>query len=104
MFKLNVDLNTTYPFVYSLCDFNIWHARLCYVNKRVISNASNLGLIPKLNVNDCWSGKAASNKRFGSIHPGFIVSTEIGEKNCRSTISRSKFHDWVRKGKCGKSK
>src|SRR3954469_4609327 len=40
----------------------------------------------------CWS-KAASNKRFGNIYPGIIVSTKIGEKNCRSTISRSKFHD-----------
>lgn len=52
MFKLNVELNKISPSVYSLCDFNIWHARLCHVNKRVISNACNFGLIPKLNVND----------------------------------------------------
>src|SRR3954469_3458558 len=52
MFKLNVDFNKVSPSVYSLCDFNIWHARVCHVNKRVISNASDLGLIPKLNVND----------------------------------------------------
>lgn len=52
MFKLNVELNKISPSIYSLCDFNIWHARLCHVNKRVISNAYNVGLIPKLNVND----------------------------------------------------
>lgn len=52
MFKLNVKMNKLSPFVYSLCDFNIWHARICHVNKLIISNASNLGLIPILNVND----------------------------------------------------
>ena len=52
MFKLNVVLNKISPSVYLVCDFNIWHARLCHVNKRIIYNARNLGLIPKINVND----------------------------------------------------
>jgi hypothetical protein len=54
MFKLNVNLNLNKisTSVYSLCDFNIWHSRLCHVNMRSISNLSHLGLIPKLNFNE----------------------------------------------------
>jgi len=51
MFKLNIDMNKIYSSAYMLCDFIIWHARLCHVNKRVISNMSSLGLIPKLSSN-----------------------------------------------------
>jgi len=47
MFKLNI-MNKISSSAYMLCDFNIWHARLCHVNKRIISNMSGLGLIPKL--------------------------------------------------------
>jgi hypothetical protein len=49
MFKLNVDLNLNKisTSVYSLCDFNLWQ-----VNMRSIHNLSNLGLIPKLNINE----------------------------------------------------
>ena len=35
-----------------LCSFNIWHARLCHVNKQLIKNKSNLDMIPKLSLND----------------------------------------------------
>ena len=35
MFKLNVEVNGS---VYMPCDFNIWHARLCHVNKQLIHN------------------------------------------------------------------
>jgi len=52
MFKLNVEMNKMSPSIYMLCDFNIWHSRLCHVNKRVIYNLSSLGLIPKLYLND----------------------------------------------------
>ncbi|KAK2372890.1 CBL-interacting serine/threonine-protein kinase [Trifolium repens] len=54
MFKLNVDLNFNNNIptsVYSVCDFKIWHSRLCHVSMRAISNLSNLGIIPKFNFN-----------------------------------------------------
>jgi len=51
MFKLNI-MNKIYSSAYMLCDFNIWHARLYHVNKRIISNMSGLGFIPKLSSND----------------------------------------------------
>jgi hypothetical protein len=54
MFKLNVDLNFNNNIptsVYSVCDFKIWHSRLCHVSMRAISNLSNLGIIPKFDFN-----------------------------------------------------
>ena len=51
MFKLNI-MNKISSSAYILCDFNIWHARLCHVNKQIISNTSGLGLIPKLPSNN----------------------------------------------------
>jgi len=51
MFKLNI-MNKISSSAYMLCDFIIWHARLCHVNKRIISNMSGLGLIPKLPYNN----------------------------------------------------
>jgi len=51
MFKLNI-MNKISSSAYMLCDFNIWHARLCHVNKRIISYMSGLGLIPKLSSDD----------------------------------------------------
>jgi hypothetical protein len=54
MFKLNVDLNFNNNIptsVDSVCDFKIWHSRLCHVSMRAISNLSNLGIIPKFNFN-----------------------------------------------------
>ena len=51
MFKLNLDINKVSPSVYMLCDFNIWHSRLCHINSRCISNMSNLGFILKLSSN-----------------------------------------------------
>lgn len=41
-----------YPYIYSLCEFNVWNARLCHVNKHIIYNLINLGLIQKMNVSD----------------------------------------------------
>ena len=48
MFKLNVEANKISSSAYMLCSFNSWHTRLCHVNKRIIKNMSNLGLIPAL--------------------------------------------------------
>ena len=52
MFKLNVEINKTSSSAYMLSSFNIWHARLCHVNKRIIKNMSSLELISKLSLND----------------------------------------------------
>ena len=35
-----------------LSSFNVWHAKLCHVNKRLISNMSRLNLIPKLSMHE----------------------------------------------------
>ena len=48
MFKLNVDVNKVNISAYMICSFNIWHSRLCHINKRLVKNMSSLGLIPKL--------------------------------------------------------
>ena len=52
MFKLNVDGNKIISSSYMLCSPNIWHARLCHVDKHLIKNMSNLDMIPKLSLND----------------------------------------------------
>lgn len=50
--SLNVEINKISPYSYMLCDFNIQQVRLCHVNKYVISNLSDLGLIIKISLND----------------------------------------------------
>ncbi|KAA0059670.1 putative Polyprotein [Cucumis melo var. makuwa] len=40
MFKLNLKINKIASSAYMLTSFNVWHARLCHVNKRLISNMS----------------------------------------------------------------
>ncbi|KAF1870889.1 hypothetical protein Lal_00030199 [Lupinus albus] len=49
MFKLNIDvmMNKISNSICMLCYLNVWHARLCLINKRAISNLSDLDLIPK---------------------------------------------------------
>ncbi|KAK2455989.1 putative mitochondrial protein [Trifolium repens] len=82
MFKLNVDLNSNKisTSVYSLCDFNIWHSRLCHVNMRSISNLSHLGLIPKLNFNDINKCEFCSQAKITkSSHKSVIRKTELME-------------------------
>jgi len=51
MFKLNI-MNKISSSAYMLYDFNIWHAQLCHVNKRIISNMSGHSLIHKLSSNE----------------------------------------------------
>jgi len=55
MFNLNNGMNKISSSSYMLCDFNIWHARLCHVNKRIIYNMSVLGLILKITDKDILS-------------------------------------------------
>ncbi|TYK07963.1 putative Polyprotein [Cucumis melo var. makuwa] len=48
MFKLNLEMNKKLSSTYMLSTLNVWHAKLCHVSKRLISNMSRLNLIPKL--------------------------------------------------------
>ncbi|KAL0534481.1 hypothetical protein IC582_028772 [Cucumis melo] len=52
MFKLNLEINKIASSAYILISFNVWHARLCHVNIRLISNMSRLNLILKLSLHD----------------------------------------------------
>ena len=47
-----MEINKKLSFAYMLSTFNVWNARLCHVNKRLISNMSRLNLIPKLSLHD----------------------------------------------------
>jgi hypothetical protein len=81
MFKLNVDLNLnmnkTSISVYSLCDVNVWHSRLCHVNMRCISNLCHLGLIPKLNLNEVNKCEFCSQAKITkSSHKSVIRESE----------------------------
>jgi len=51
-YKLNNDMSKICSSNYMLRDFNIWHERLCHVNKLIISNMSGLGLIPKVSLKE----------------------------------------------------
>ena len=48
MFKLNLEISKNLSSPYILSIFNVWHARLYRVNRRLINNMSRLNLIPKL--------------------------------------------------------
>ncbi|GKA97760.1 retrovirus-related pol polyprotein from transposon TNT 1-94 [Tanacetum coccineum] len=52
MFKLNVEVNKVNVFAYMLCTFNIWHARLYHVNKRLIKNMSKFLRYPCMVLKD----------------------------------------------------
>lgn len=89
MFKLNVDaMNKISPSAYIACSFNIWHARLCHVNKRLVKNMSTLGLIPELSLNDfekCeWCSQAKITKTphksvFRESEPLDLIHSDICE-------------------------
>ena len=52
MFKVNLETNKNLTFAHMLSSFNVWHARLCHINKRLTSNMSRLNLIPKLSMHE----------------------------------------------------
>ena len=52
LFKLNLEMNKKMSSAYMLSTFNIWHARLCHVNKRLINNISRLNLIFMLSLHE----------------------------------------------------
>ncbi|CAJ2637004.1 unnamed protein product [Trifolium pratense] len=103
MFKLNVDfnvMNKISPSVYSLCDFNIWHSRLCHVNKRSILNISNLGLIPKLSFNEiekcefCSQAKITKSKHKSVIResePMDLIHSDICELDGTMTRNNKRY-------------
>ena len=88
MFKLNVEINKTSSSAYMLSSFNIWHARLCHVNKRIIKNMSSLELIPKLSLNDfekcdfCSQAKITKNSHKSVVResePLELIHSDICE-------------------------
>lgn len=48
MFKLNVDYNKVNTSSYMIFFFNVWHSRLCHINKILVKTMSNLGMIHEL--------------------------------------------------------
>ena len=53
MFQLNVEMNKNVASSsYIVSFFNVWHARLCHVNKKLIKNMSRLGIIPNVRLDD----------------------------------------------------
>ena len=48
MFKLNLETNKVKSSIYMLFSFNTWYARLCHVNKQLISKTIRLEMILKL--------------------------------------------------------
>ena len=53
MFKLNVEMNKNVASSsYIVSSSNVWHARLCHVNKKLIKNMSRLGIIPNVRLDD----------------------------------------------------
>ena len=73
MFKLIVDANKIVSFTYMLCSFNIWHARLYHVNKRLIKNMSSLYMIPKLSLNDFEKCEYFSQEKITKIPHKSVV-------------------------------
>lgn len=52
MLKLNIDMNKNAYSSYFVCNINVWHARLCHINKKLIKSMSNLGLLPVLSLDN----------------------------------------------------
>ena len=48
MFELNIDANKLNVYAYMISSFNVWHSRLCHINKILVKNMSNLGMILEL--------------------------------------------------------
>ncbi|KAL4025369.1 hypothetical protein IC575_013758 [Cucumis melo] len=73
MFKLNLEINKIASSAYMLTSFNVWHARLCHVNKRLISNMSRLNLIPKLSLHDFEKCACCSRTKITKTSHKFVT-------------------------------
>ena len=73
MFKLNLEINKIASSAYMLTSFNVWHARLCHVNKRLISNMSRLNLIPKLSLHDFEKCACCSQAKITKTSHKFVT-------------------------------
>ena len=64
MFKLNVEMNKNVASSsYIVSSFNVWHARLCHVNKKLIKNMSRLGIIPNVRLADIEKCESCSQAK-----------------------------------------
>lgn len=80
MFKLSIEMNKNNALIYSLSSFNLWHSRLCHINKKLVNNLSKLGMIPKVDLNNfekCTSCSQA--KIIKSSHKSVVRITTILE-------------------------
>ena len=73
MLKLNVDVNKVNISAYMICSFNIWHSRLCHINKRLVKNMSSLGLIPKLPQKDFEKCESYSQAKITKTPHKYVI-------------------------------
>ena len=81
MFKLNVDvMNKNFVSAYMLSSFNVWHTRLCHVNKKLVKQMSNLGLLLELSLSNFEKCEFCSQAKVTRApHKSVIRETELLE-------------------------
>lgn len=88
MFKIKIIL-----LFYKLCDFNIWHAILFHMNKRL--TLSNLDFIPKLYVRySCSHAKRTKSSHksvFRELEPLDLINPDICELHGTFTINDKRY-------------
>ena len=100
MFKLNLEMNKNLSSTYMLSSFNISHARLCHVNKRLIKNMSKLNMIPKLSLNEfekcaCCSQAKITKTLHKSVtrvaEPLLLIHSDLCEYNVMLTRNSKRY-------------
>ena len=59
--------------------FNVWHSRLCYINKRLVKNVSNLGMILELSLKDFDKCESCSQAKIIKKNP--LINQWLGFLN-----------------------
>ena len=59
--------------------FNVWHSRLCYINKRLVKNVSNLRMIPELSLKDFDKCESCSQAKIIKKNP--LINQWLGFLN-----------------------